>query len=127
MDKLMRCKDCQDHGHGCFGSGKKNGLGYSHCVAELKNNTKPKSEFAALRAERDDLATELTRVNRMCNALRAEVDKDYLTIEEWKRKNTKLESDLAAAVGLISKMRGQWIHTMHKDECLALLARLEVK
>lgn len=39
----------------------------------------------------------------------------------------KLKSDLAAAVELIAKMRGQWVHSMHKDECLELLARMEVR
>ena len=32
ISKRMRCDECQDHHHGCFGSGKDNGLGHSHCV-----------------------------------------------------------------------------------------------
>jgi len=27
-----KCSECSDHGHGCFGSGRSDGLGYTHCV-----------------------------------------------------------------------------------------------
>ena len=30
--KQRRCKECSEHGHGCFGSQKKNGYGYTHCA-----------------------------------------------------------------------------------------------
>ena len=48
-------------------------------------------------------------------------------LNEMHDKETILKSDLAAAVELIAKMRGQWVHSMHKDECLELLARMEVR
>jgi FtsZ-binding cell division protein ZapB len=57
-------------------------------------------ENAALRAEVERMKHEkLIRASDLSpdllvKALRAEVEKDYLTIEEWKRKNTKLESEV---------------------------------
>ena len=32
----LKCKDCNDLNHGCFGSGKKSGLGYDHCIEVVK-------------------------------------------------------------------------------------------
>ena len=30
----MKCKDCSDHNHGCFGSGRSDEFGYDWCVDE---------------------------------------------------------------------------------------------
>lgn len=29
VEKRMKCSECSDHNHGCFGSGKESGLGHS--------------------------------------------------------------------------------------------------
>lgn len=29
---IMKCDECGDRGHGCFGSGRNDGYGYNHCV-----------------------------------------------------------------------------------------------
>lgn len=34
----VRCKDCQDYNHGCFGSGNKGGWGYEFCIRDSKEN-----------------------------------------------------------------------------------------
>lgn len=32
--RRKKCSECQDHGHGCFGTGKK--LGYEWCLVYIK-------------------------------------------------------------------------------------------
>ena len=71
-------------------------------------------DYDSLVAQNECLAAELAEAQRQ--------------VEEWRRiaddrrtRGLASEAERDALRDQIQKMRGQWIHSIHKDECLKLL------